>query len=129
MFKKYNDTPAAIAMGLMALAMILWVGIMLFTPETLLSDRGIDVSAAPIVRFLGLTWLGLLVGVVFTFVNGPDGQKVFFNALLVAHIATAIANWYQYFANDVGTLGGDVTIDVVLTALLLFAYFRIRSGL
>ena len=129
MFKKYNDTPAAIAMGLMALGMIFWVGLMLFSPETLLSDRGIDVSAAPIARFLGLTWLGLLVGVIFTFVNGPDGQKVFFNALLVAHIATAIANWYEYFANDVGTLGGDVLIDVVLTALLLFAYFRIRSRL
>ena len=113
----------------MALAMIFWVGLMLFSPETLLSDRGIDVTAAPIARFLGLTWLGLLVGVIFTFVNGPDGQKVFFNALLVAQIATAIANWYEYFANDVGTLGGDVTIDIVLTALLLFAYFRLRSRL
>ena len=129
MFKKYNDTPAAIAMGLMALGMIFWVGLMLFSPETLLSDRGIDVTAAPLARFLGLTWLGFLVGVIFTFVNGPDGQKVFFNALLVAHIATAVANWYQYFANNVGTLGGDVLIDVVLTALLLFAYFRIRSRL
>ena len=129
MFKKYNDTPAAIAMGLMALGMIFWVGLMLFSPETLLSDRGIDVTAAPIARFLGLTWLGFVVGVIFTFVNGPDGQKVFFNALLVAHIATAIAAWYQYFANDVGTLVGDVIPDVVLTALLLFAYFRIRSRL
>ena len=129
MFKKYNDTPAAIAMGLMTLAMIFWVGLMLFSPETLLSDRGIDVTAAPIARFLGLTWLGLLVGVIFTFVNGPDGQKVFFNALLVAQIATAIAAWYQYFANDVGTLGGDVIPDVVITALFLFAYFRLRSRL
>ena len=129
MFKKYNDTPAAIAMGLLTLAMIFWVGMMLFSPETLLSGRGIDVTAAPLARFMGLTWLGFVVGVIFTFVNGPDGQKVFFNALLVAHIATAIANWYQYFANDVGTLGGDVTIDVVLTALLLFAYFRIRARL
>ena len=129
MFKKYNDTPAAIAMGLMTLAMIFWTGLLLFSPETLLSERGIDVSAAPVVRLVALTWLGLLVGIILTFVNGPDGQKVFFNALLVAHIATAIANWYEYFANDVGTLGGDVLIDVVLTALLLFAYFRIRSRL
>ena len=129
MFKKYNDTPAAIAMGLMALGMIFWVGLMLFSPETLLSDSGIDVTAAPIARFLGLTWLGRLVGVIFTFVNGPDGQKVFFNALLVAQIATAILNWYQYFANDVGALVGDVIPDVVFTALLLFAYFRIRSRL
>ena len=86
-------------------------------------------SAVPLLRLAALTWLGFLVGIVLTFVNGPAGQKVFFNALLVAHIATAIANWYEYFANDVGTLGGDVLIDVVLTALLLFAYFRIRSRL
>ena len=80
-------------------------------------------------RFIGLTWLGFLVGVIFTFVNGPGGQKVFFNALLVAHIATAILNWYLYFANDVGTLIGDVIPDVVITALFLFAYFRLRSRL
>ena len=129
MFAKYNDTPAAIAMGLMTLAMIFWTGLLLFSPETLLSDRGIDVSAVPIARFVGLTWLGFVVGVIFTFVNGPDGQKVFFNALLVAHIATAIANWYEYFANDVGTLVGDVIPDVVITALFLFAYFRLRSRL
>ena len=129
MFKKYNDTPAAIAMALLTLAMIFWTAVSLFIPESLLLDKGIDVSAAPLQRFIGLTWLGFVVGVIFTFVNGPDGQKIFFNALLVAHIATAIANWYQYFANDIGTLGGDVTIDVVLTALLLFAYFRIRTRL
>jgi len=129
MFKKYNDTPAAIAMGLLTLAMIFWTGLLLFSPETLLSDRGIDVSAVPIARFVGLTRLGFVVGVIFTFVNGPDGQKVFFNALLVAQIATAIAAWYQYFANDVGTLVGDVIPDVVITALFLFAYFRIRSRL
>ena len=128
MFKKYNDTPAAIAMGLMTLAMIFWVGLSLFSPETLLSDRGIDVTAAPLVRFLGLTWLGLLVGVIFTFVNGPDGQKVFFNALLVAQITTAILNWYQYFGNDIGA-PFDVIADVVITVLLLFAYFRVKSRL
>ena len=129
MFKKYNDTPATIAMDLITIAMIFWVGLFLINPETLLSDHRIDVSAAPVVRLVALTWLGLLVGIILTFVNGPDGQKVFFNALLVAHIATAIANWYEYFANDVGTLGGDVIPDVVFTALLLFAYFRIRSRL
>ena len=129
MFKKYNDTPAAIAMGLITIAMIFWVGLFFINPETALSDHGMDVSAAPVVRLVALTWLGLLVGIILTFVNGPDGQKVFFNALLVAHIATAIANWYEYFANDVGTLGGDVLIDVVITALFLFAYFRLRSRL
>ena len=129
MFKKYNDTPAAIAMGLLTLAMIFWTGVCLFDPEALLSDKGIDVSAVPIARFVGLTWLGFVVGVIFTFVNGPDGQKVFFNALLVAQIATAIAAWYQYFTNDVGTMGGDVIPDAVITAVFLFAYFRVRSRL
>ena len=79
-------------------------------------------------RLVALTWLGLLVGIILTFVNRPDGQKVFFNALLVAQIATAIFNWYQYFGNDVGT-PADVIADVLITALLLFAYFRIRSRL
>ena len=128
MFKKYNDTPAAIAMGLITIAMILWVGLFFFSPESALSDRGMDVSAAPVVRLVALTWLGLLVGIILTFVHGPDGQKVFFNALLVAQIATAILNWYQYFGNDVGT-PFDVIADVTITALLLFAYFRIRSRL
>jgi len=48
--------------------------------------------------------------------------------LLVAQIATAILNWYQYFANDVGT-PTDVIADAVMTVLLLFAYFRLRSRL
>ena len=128
MFKKYNDTPAAIAMGLITIAMILWVGLFFFSPESALSDRGMDVSAAPVVRLVALTWLGLLVGIILTFVHGPDGQKVFFNALLVAQIATAILNWYQYFGNDVGT-PIEAIADVIITALLLFAYFRIRSRL
>ena len=128
MFKKYNDKPAAIAMGLITIAMIFWVGLFFFSPETALSDHGMDVSAAPVVRLVALTWLGLLVGIILTFVHGPDGQKVFFNALLVAQIATAILNWYQYFANDVGT-SIEAIADVVITALLLCAYFRIRSRL
>ena len=98
MFKKYNDTPAAIAMGLITIGMIFWLGLFFIAPESALSDRGIDVSAVPLVRLVALTWLGFLVGIILTFVNGPDGQKVFFNTLLVAQIATAILNWYQYFA-------------------------------
>ena len=95
MFKKYNDTPAAIAMGLITIAMIFWVGLFFINPESALSDHGMDVSAAPVVRLVALTWFGLLVGIILTFVNGPDGQKVFFNALLVAQIGTAILNWYH----------------------------------
>ena len=116
-------------MGLILISMIFWLGQIVTSPETALSDRGIDVSAVPLLRLAALTWLGFLVGIVLTFVNGPDSQKVFFNALLVAQITTAIAAWYQYFANDVGTMGSDVIPDAVITAVFLFAYFRIRSRL
>jgi len=128
MFKKYNDTPAAVAMGLILIGMIFWLGQIVTSPEAALSDRGIDVSAVPLLRLAALTWLGFLVGIVLTFVNGPDGQKVFFNALLVAQITTAILNWYQYVGNDLGT-PFDVIADVVITVLLLFAYFRVKSRL
>ncbi|SVC40141.1 uncharacterized protein METZ01_LOCUS292995 [marine metagenome] len=69
-----------------------------------------------------------MVGIVLTFVNGPDGQKVFFNALLVAQITSAILNWHQYFGNDIGT-PFDVIANVVITVLLLFAYFRVKPQL
>ena len=89
-------------------------------PEVALSDRGIDVSAVPLLGLATLTWLGFLVGIVLTFVNGSNGQKVFFNALLVAQITTAILNWHQYFGNDIET-PFDVIANVVITVLLLFA--------
>ena len=85
-------------------------------------------SAVPLLRLAALTWLGFLVGIVLTFVNGHDGQKVFFNALLVAQITTAILNWQQYFGNDIET-PFDVIENVVITVLLLFAYFRVKSRL
>ena len=128
MFKKYNDTPAAVAMGLILIGMIFWLGQIVTSPEAALSDRGIDVSAVPLLRLAALTWLGFLVGIVLTFVNGPDGQKVFFNALLVAQITTAILNWHQYFGNDIGTPFEGIA-NVVMTVLLLFAYFRVKSRL
>ena len=85
-------------------------------------------SAVPLLRLAALTWLGFLVGIVLTFVNGPDGQKVFFNALLVAQITSAILNWHQYFGNDFGT-PFEVITNVVMTVLLLFAYVRVKSRL
>ena len=85
-------------------------------------------SAVPLLRLAALTWLGFLVGIVLTFVNGPAGQKVFFNALLVAQITSAILNWHLYFGNDIGT-PFDVIANVVITMLLLFAYFRVKPQL
>ena len=85
-------------------------------------------SAVPLLRLVALTWLEFLVGIVLTFVNRHDGQKVFFNVLLVAQITSAILNWHLYFGNDIGT-PFDVIANVVITVLLLFAYFRVKSRL
>ena len=115
-------------MGLILIGMIFWLGQIVTSPETALSDRGIDVSAVPLLQLAALTWLGFLVGIVLTFVNGPGGQKVFFNALLVAQITSAILNWHLYFGNDIGT-PFDVIANVVITMLLLFAYFRVKPQL
>ena len=85
-------------------------------------------SAVPLLRLAALTWLEFLVGIVLTFVNGHDGQKVFFNALLVAQITTAFLISHQYFGNDIGTPFEGIA-NVVMTVLLLFAYFRVKSRL
>ena len=34
MFKKYNDTPAAVAMDLILIGMIFWLGQIVTSPET-----------------------------------------------------------------------------------------------
>ena len=38
MFKKYNDTPATIAMGLISIGLIFWLGLFFIAPESALSD-------------------------------------------------------------------------------------------
>jgi hypothetical protein len=50
MFKKYNDTPAAIAMALVTIGFIFYTAQSLFWPELGLSDWGIDASAVIMVR-------------------------------------------------------------------------------
>ena len=47
MFKKYNDTPAAIAIGLVTIFFIIQVILMAFTGESWLEDAGIDPAALP----------------------------------------------------------------------------------
>ena len=47
MFKKYNDTPAAIAIGLVTVFFIIQVVLFAFTAETFLGEAGIDPVALP----------------------------------------------------------------------------------
>ena len=130
MFKKYNDTPAAIAMGIYLLGALLYGLQLVFTSDSWLAAHDIDIAAIPVARALGATYLGFSLGVILTFLNGPDGQKTFFIALGVAQVILFVVLWHAR------TMGGfenvllqDVIAVTVLTVLLLFGYFRLQSRL
>ena len=135
-FKKYHDLPAAIAIGLYLLGAHFYIVQTIFMTDAWLAAREIGIEAAPIVRIMGATYLGFAVGLILTFVNGPDGQRTFFNALLVAQVLTLVILWHAHLMGDLpvsvaalDALFQDVIAVSVLTALLLAGYFRLRSRL
>ena len=129
MFEKYNDNPAAICIGIYLLGSIFYVFQLLFMTETWLAGEGIGPEAIPVARVLGSAFLGFIVGMIFTYISGPDGQKIYFFALLAAQICTFINLWHQHLFADNQTVFDDAIIVSVLTALLLVAIFRIKSRL
>ena len=48
--------------------------------EIWLAGEGIGPEAIPGARVLGSAFLGFIVGMVLTYINGPDGQKIYFFA-------------------------------------------------
>ena len=94
MFKKYNDTPAAIAMGIYLLGALLYGLQLVFTSDSWLAAHDIDIAAIPLARALGAAYLGFSLGVILTFLNGPDGQKTFFTALGVAQVILFVVLWH-----------------------------------
>ncbi len=129
MFKKYNDNPAAVCIGLYLLGSIFYVFQLLFMTETWLAGEEIGPEAIPVARVLGSAYLGFIIGMIFTYVNGPDGQKIYFFSLIVAQICTLINIWHQHiFAGNLTVLD-DAIIVSVLTALLLIGFLRIKSRL
>jgi hypothetical protein len=128
MLKKYNDTPAAIALALFTLGGAFYVAQLLFMTEAWLAENGMGAESVVLARVLGFTWLGITVGLIRTFTNGPDGSSTFFMALVIAQIGILINLWHQHL---IGTLGvfDDAIIVSVLTALLLIGYLRVRSRL
>jgi|TARA_Y100000294_G_scaffold55520_1_gene52515 hypothetical protein len=56
MFKKYNDTPAAIAISLVTIFFIIQVVLFAFTAETFLEDTGIGLAALPMVYWLSFSF-------------------------------------------------------------------------
>ena len=127
MFSKYNDNVAAIALGLFLLGIASYVFQLFFTTEAWLLANEINVNAITIARVMGGAWLGLGVGLFLTFLNGPDGQKIYFWTLGVAQIATLLVLLYHYLALKTPGTADDAAIVSVLTLLFLIGFFKIKS--
>ena len=129
MFKKYNDTPAAVCLGLYLLGCIFYVFQLLFMTETWLAGENIGPEAIPVARVLGSAYLGFIVGLILTYIKGPGGQNIYFFSLLVAQVCTFLNIWHQYLFVGNPTMFDDAIIVSVLTALLLTGFFRVKSKL
>ena len=133
MLEKYNDTPAAIAIILYTLGCAFYVFQLLFMTESWLAENGMGPETVGLARVLAFTWLGILVGLVRTFTNGPDGNSTFFIALIVAQLGLVLNLWHQYLfpadAAAAATVLDDSIAVSVLAILLLIGWFRIRARL
>ena len=129
MLAKLNDNVAALVFGIYLLGIVMYVIQLIFMTEIWLKGEEVDVSAVTVARVLGGAWLGLGLGVVLTFLNGPDGQKTFFTTILVAQIATLLVILHSHFIANEPQTGDDVAIVSVLTILFLIGWFRIKDRL
>ena len=129
MFKKYNDTPAAIAMGLYLLGAVVYGLQLIFASEAWLTAHDIGPEGIPLARALGAAYLGFSLGVILTFVNSPDGQKTFFIALGIAQVILFVVLWHARIAGIGSVLLQDAVAVSVLTAALLFGYFKLLTRL
>ena len=133
MLEKYNDTPAAIAIILYTLGCAFYVFQLLFMTESWLAENGMGPETVGLARVLAFTWLGILVGLVRTFTNGPDGNSTFFIVLIGAQLGLVLNLWHQYLfpadAAAAATVLDDSIAVSVLAILLLIGWFRIRARL
>ena len=133
MLEKYNDTPAAIAIILYTLGCAFYVFQLLFMTESWLAENGMGPETVGLARVLAFTWLGILVGLVRTFTNGPDGNSTFFIVLIVAQLGLVLNLWHQYLfpadAAAAATVLDDSIAVSVLAILLLIGWFHIRARL
>jgi len=129
MFKKYNDTPAAIAMGLVTIFFIIQVVLFAFTAETFLEDTGIGLAALPMVYWLCFLFATLAIGLILTFVKGPDGQSIFFNVMLIGQIGGVIGNLIEIACDATTADPVFLVLSIIFAALYCFGYYRLRSRL
>ena len=133
MLQKYNDTPAASAMILFTLGGAFYVFQLLLKTETWLAQNGMGPETVGLARVLGFTWLGIIVGLIRTFINGPDGNNIFFTALIIAQLGLVLNLWHQYLFPAEPAAAARVLDDAiavsVLAILLLTGWFRLRARL
>ena len=129
MFKKYNDTPAAIAIGLVTIFFIIQVVLFAFTAETFLEDTGIGLAALPMVYWLCFLFATLAIGLIITFVKGPDGQSIFFNVMLIGQIGFVIGNLIEIACDATTADPVFLVLSIIFAALYCFGYYRLRSRL
>ena len=133
MLEKYNDTPAAIAIILYTLGCAFYVFQLLVMTEAWLAENGMGPETVGLARVLAFTWLGIIIGLVRTFTNGPDGNSTFFIALIVAQLGLVLNLWHQYLfpadAAAAATVLDDSIAVSVLALLLLIGWFRLRARL
>ena len=129
MLAKLNDNIAALVFGVYLLGIIMYVIQLIFMTEIWLKGEEVDLSALTLARVMGGAWLGLGLGIMLTFLNGPDGQKTFFTSLLVSQVATLLILLHGHFVLNLPKLGDDVAIVAVLTILFLIGWFRIKDRL
>ena len=128
--QKYTDIPAAIALMLFTLGGLFYAAQLIFTTEAWLTGNGIGKEAVALARVLGFTWLGIVVVLIRTFINGPAGTGAFFLALIIAQIGIFLNLWHQHFTAELEvSIIDDASIVTILTALVLFGWMRIRSKL
>ena len=101
--------------------------------ETWLAQNGMGPETVGLARVLGFTWLGIIVGLIRTFINGPDGNNIFFTALIIAQLGLVLNLWHQYlFPADPAAAArvlDDAIAVSVLAILLLIGWFRLRARL
>ena len=129
MFKKYNDTPAAIAIGLVTIFFIIQVVLFAFTAETFLEDVGIGPAALPMAYWLCFLFATLAIGLILTFVKGPDGQSIFFNVMLIGQIGGVIGNLIEIACDATTADPFFLVLTIIFAALYCFGYYRLRSRL
>ena len=80
--------------------------------------------------WLCFLFAALAVGLILTFVKGPDGQSIFFNVVLITQIGGIIGNLIE-MSTDAATKStpGQLVLFIVVAALFVFGYFRVRSRL